>query len=144
MLSVRIEVARMVTVEYLLTYENIGSVAVWFDDLKDEGVSIVNGGFDCTNLTSTMQQIPDFVNPNGYWLWWNPSMAGVLHPTATNGTEFGYINGRGKENTSTIESQIIGVEEVYGPSNETLVQQKWMHFCLPKDQKFKVLSLSCV
>ena len=140
MLSVKIMIERFVTVEYLWTYENIGSVAVWFDDLKDGG-----GAVNCSNLTMIMRPIPYFTRE----MWWNPSGAGsgFHHKCATNGTEYGMINGMRSSNDdrfSTVKSQMIAVEQVFGPSNETLSQEKWIHFCLPKDEKFKVLSLSSI
>ena len=44
---------------------------------------------------------------------------------------------------SMTESQIIGVEKVLS-GDKPAVQELWIHFCLPQNEKFKLLSLSSI
>ena len=113
-LSIQIPVKKMVNIGYFRSYELVGTAAVWIDDTE-----IPEQGLECDHLPK--RKVTDPV-------------------ISADGSEFMVLDGYwNRDGVSGNEQQHIAIRSwnatVSGPST------KWIHFCLPRDEKFKLHSL---
>jgi len=124
LLSLKIRVAGFVHIGYLRTYENIGKVAIWIDDIEDPGRDIA-----CDRLDKRLVGPP------------NEAVAGhVLQHVKSDGSDYISLDGLWRPHSSLFQTHSFQIRRV---NNEKSIRHtKWIHFCLPADQKFKLLSLT--
>ena len=121
-LSIEIEITTSISIGFLKTYENIGTAAMWIDD----GESVADG-VDCGNLRKKfVAESPKFSD---------------FESIAADGSEYVIFDGVwGKSQGSQFHSRLVQIPALKVTASST--PKKWVHFCLPQDRKFKLLSLT--
>ena len=112
MLSIAISVNSSVNIGYFGSYENVGTAAVWIDDAE-----IPEQGLECDRLPKRK----------------------VTEPVISgDGSEYMVLDGLWtRDGVSGNDQQRITIWNLTTSGPTT----KWIHFCLPKDEKFKLHSL---
>merc|ERR1719295_59930 len=125
-MAIKVNVTKYITISYLRTYENIGSVAVWIDE---ESVDPMRKGSGSKGHCDVLNKrlIGDLIN----------------NSVAVNGSEFFALNGLSEERVSIAEQAVISVDvppsNQRGKGDRQSLETRWVHICLQSQQRFKLL-----
>ena len=119
-LAFRVNVTKFINVEYLETYENIGIVAVWID----EAGGVLDGGPGARRQCDHLGK--ELVSDLG------------RSKVATDGQQY-FVLDPVKEDRVSVGVQQVVMVEVDPPGR---AKQVWVHFCLPTEDRFKLLHLT--
>jgi len=111
-MAVAVNVERFIVLQYLRTYEHIGSVNVWIDETDE----INENKKQCARLDKV--RVPE-VNTRS---------------VAMDGSEYFVMNGMSEQRVSVAQQAVVAVRGGGG--------MRWVHLCLPTKDRFKLLGLT--